>query len=75
MNLATGPSELSAEEIIDAGRECTPVPNGVWEETVLINVSSSIWHLKCHWMLIPTVPILGLKVVTRYTCSTFQTFE
>ena len=48
-------------------RECIPIPNGVWKETVLIKVSSSIWHLKCHWMLIPTAPIWGLKVVTRYT--------
>ena len=46
-----------------------PTPNGVWEETVLVNVSSSMWHLKCHGMLIPT--ILGSKVITRYTSSTF----
>ena len=56
-------------------REYIPIPNGIWEETVLVNVSSSIWHLKCHWMLIPTTPIRWLKFVTRYTSSTFQTFE
>ena len=59
MNLATGSSELSAEEFI-------LIPNGVREETVLINVSFSIRYLKYHWMLIPTAPIWGLKVVTRY---------
>ena len=56
-------------------RVCIAVLNGVWEETVLVSVSSSIWHLKCHWMLISTVPIWGLKVITRDTHSTFQTFE
>ena len=40
---------------------------GVWKETVLVNVSFSIWHLKCHWMLIPTAPIWGQKVNARYT--------
>ena len=28
-------------------RECIPVPNGVWKETVLINVSSSIVRVDC----------------------------
>ena len=42
-------------------RECIPIPNGVWEETVFVHVSSSIWHLKCHWMLNPTVLILGVE--------------
>ena len=50
MDLATGSLELSTEDITDEG--CIPIPNGVWEETVLIYVSSSIWHLKCHWMLV-----------------------
>ena len=59
MNLATESSELSAEDIIDERRECNPIPNGVWEETVLVNFSSSIWPLKYHWMLIPTAPIWG----------------
>ena len=35
-------------------RECISIPKGVWEETVLVNVSSSIWHFECHWMPIPT---------------------
>ena len=66
MNLVTGASELPAEDIvhiIDTG-DCIPIPNGVWEETVLVNVSStsSIWDLKCHWMLIPTAPIWVLIV-------------
>ena len=54
-----GSSELSAEEIIC--RERIPIPNGVWKETVLKNVSSIIWHLKCHWMLNPTVPVWGWR--------------
>ena len=58
VNLATGSFSRAY-----SCRECIPIPNGVWKELVLINVSSSIWHLKCHWMLIPTAPIWGLKVV------------
>ena len=42
-------------------RECIPIPSGVWKETVLINVSSGIWHLKCHWIPIPTAPIWGWR--------------
>ena len=66
---------LSAEDIIDAGSAFQSLYNGVWEETALVNVSSRIWHLKCHWMLIPTAPIGGLKVITRYASSAFQNFE
>ena len=52
-------------------RECIPIPNGVWKETVLINVSSSILHLKCHWMLIPTAPIWRSRVQPPPRSATF----
>ena len=41
-------------------RECITILNIVWKETVLVNISSSLWHLKCHWILIPTAPLWGL---------------
>ena len=63
VNLVTG----SSEEIIAAGSAFQSLM-----VSVLINVSCSIWHLKCHWMLIPTASIWGLKVVIRYTLSLIQ---
>ena len=45
VNLVTGSSELSAEDIIDLCRKCMPKSSGVWEAVVLVNVSSSIWHI------------------------------
>ena len=51
MNLAKESSEVSAEDIIDAGRECIPIPNGVWEETELVNVSSRMLHCICRYAI------------------------
>ena len=72
MNLATGSSELSAEDIVDArGWGCILIPIGYSEEIVLINVSSNIFHLKCHWMLIPSASIWELKSSPNIIVLTF----
>ena len=71
VNLSTGSSELSDGSIIDAGSAFQSLTIGVWEETVLVNVSSSIRHLKWHWMMIST-SLIPLKYFSIFPCSPNQ---
>ena len=54
--------------------ECIPIPDSLGEEATFINICIGNRSLKCHWVLIPTMPSVGDKIICCYTGFTFKTF-
>ena len=54
--------------------EGIPIPDSLGEEATFINIYISNGSLKCHRVLIPTMPFFGDKVISWYTGFTFKTF-
>ena len=54
--------------------EGIPIPDSLGEETTFINICIGSGSLKCHRVLISTMPSFGDKVICWYTGFTFKTF-
>ena len=54
--------------------EGIPIPDSLGEEATFINICISNGSLKCHRVLISTMPSFGDKVICRYTGFTYKTF-
>ena len=54
--------------------EGIPISDSLGEEATFINVCIGSGSLKCHRVLIPTMPSFGDKVICWYTGFTFKTF-
>ena len=54
--------------------EGIPIPDCLGEEATFVNICIGNGSLKCHRLLIPTMPSFGDKVICWYTGFTFKTF-